>query len=489
MALMIRRVTSDILRIFGDRFLSPEEEKKRLGSITSTDCMPKDSSMPLNEETAINPKGRFWIEAYGCSSSMNDSEIISGILRNEGYLISKTPYDSSVNIIVTCSVKDATEHRMLHRVKKLTELGSPLIVAGCLPKAESRKVEALSPFASLMGPDTIEKVAEVVSSAISGQRQVELEVNESSPKLNIPKIRLNPVVSIVQIASGCLSECSFCQTKLVKGNLKSYRPGDIVRQIKADINQGCKEIWLSSTDNGCYGRDIGSNLASLLQQCCELDGEFKIRIGMMNPMYIPQLLSPLLDILLHESKVLKFLHIPVQSGSDRILRKMRRGHSALTFMKGVQFFRERIPKITIATDIIVGYPSETEEDFQQTVDLLKKTRPDVINISKYSARPGVLASSEKKVPSHITKKRTHTLDKLAKEISLVRNSQWVGWTGNIIIDEVKDNFIQGRNFAYKPVVLDPTHCKKASICALSLGSEIKVTVSKFTKHALWGNLL
>jgi MiaB-like tRNA modifying enzyme len=338
-----------------------------------------------------------------------------------------------------------------------------------------------------MGPNTIAKVTEVVGSAISDRKQVELEVNESLPKLNIPKIHLNRVVSIVQIASGCLSECSFCQTKLVKGNLRSYRPGDIIRQIKSDIKQGCKEIWLSSTDNGCYGRDIGSNLASLLLQCCELDGEFKIRIGMMNPMYIPQLLSPLLDIFLYKSKVLKFLHIPVQSGSDRILQRMRRSHSALTFMKGVQFFRERIPKITIATDIIVGYPSETEEDFQQTVDLITKTEPDIVNISKYSARPGVLASSEKKVPSHITKRRTHTLDKLAKEISSARNSQWVGWSGEIIIDEVKDKFIQGRNFAYKPVVLAPTTNKQANMNDLSLGSEIKVSVFKFSNHALWAN--
>ena len=104
----------------------------------------------------------------------------------------------------------------------------------------------------------------------------------------------------------------FLSDEVGQRKFESHRPGDIVRQIKADINQGCKEIWLSSTDNGCYGRDIGSNLASLLQQCCELDGEFKIRIGMMNPMYIPQLLSPLLDILLHESKVLKFLHIPAK---------------------------------------------------------------------------------------------------------------------------------------------------------------------------------
>lgn len=475
MASMKRIVVKDILMPFEDAF-------------NSSDSKSRDSSTPQNKEGAIRTtKGKFWIEAYGCSSSMNDSEIISGILRNAGYLISETPHDSSVNIIVTCSVKDATEHRMLHRIEKLTKLGSPLVVAGCLPKADRRKVEGLNPTASLMGPNTISKVTEVVGSAILDRKQVELEVNESLPKLNIPKIHLNRVVSIVQIASGCLSECSFCQTKLVKGNLRSYRPGDIIRQIKSDVKQGCKEIWLSSTDNGCYGRDIGSNLASLLLQCCELDGEFKIRIGMMNPMYIPQLLSPLLDIFLHKSKVLKFLHIPVQSGSDRILRRMRRSHSALTFMKGVQFFRERIPKITIATDIIVGYPSETEEDFQQTVDLITKTEPDIVNISKYSARPGVLASSEKKVPSHITKRRTHTLDKLAKEISSARNSQWVGWSGEIIIDEVKDKFIQGRNFAYKPVVLAPTTNKQANLNDFSLGSEIKVSVFKFSNHALWAN--
>lgn len=474
MALMKRRMVNDILRPFEDTF-------------NSSDSKSRDSGTSQNKESTMKTKGKFWVEAYGCSSSMNDSEIISGILRKEGYSKSETPYDSSVNILVTCSVKDATEHRMLHRIEKLTGLGSPLVVAGCLPKADRCKVEALNPAASLMGPDTIAKVTEVVDSAISGRKHVELDVNESLPKLNIPKIRLNRVVSIVQIASGCLSECSFCQTKLVKGNIRSYRPGDIIRQIKADIKQGCKEVWLSSTDNGCYGRDIGSNLASLLLQCCELDGEFKIRIGMMNPMYIPHLSNPLLDIFLHKSKVLKFIHIPVQSGSDRILRKMRRSHSALTFINAVQSFREKIPKITIATDIIVGYPSETEDDFQQTVDLIRKTEPDIVNISKYSARPGVLASSEKKVPSHITKKRTHVLDKLAKEISSARNSQWVGWSGEVIIDEVKDNFIQGRNFAYKPVVVVPNTNKQANMKDLTLGSEIRVSVFKFSNHALWAN--
>ena len=473
-----------------NKFYAFDKKKKLCVPESSADSICRDlASFSLNDGTSTDAKGKFWIEAYGCSSSMNDSEIISGMLRNDGYQISETPQDASVNVIVTCSVKDTTEHRMLHRIAKLSELSNPLVVAGCLPKADRVKVESINSSASLIGPETIERITEVVRSAVSGRKRVELEGDKSSQKLNIPKIRLNSIVSIVQIASGCLSECSFCQTKLVKGNLRSYRPGDIVRQIKADVLQGCKEIWLSSTDNGCYGRDIGTNLASLLSKCCELDGDFKIRVGMMNPMYIPRLLTPLLDIFLQENKILRFLHMPVQSGSDRLLRKMRRGHSAQTFLKAVQIFRDRIPEITIATDIIVGYPSETEEDFQQTVDLLWATKPDIVNISKYSARPGVLASREKKVPSHITKNRSQRLDKIVNDISSLRNSQWVGWTGEILIDEVAENYVQGRNYAYKSVILTSNHNEKVSRDILPLGSRVRVTVFGSSKYALRANLL
>ncbi len=444
--------------------------------------LDKELTLPLNRDSTVGPR-KFWIETYGCSSSINDSEIISGMLKNEGYQISEVLRDASVSIIVTCSVKDSTEHRMLHRISRLSESGIPLIVAGCFPKADRPKVEVVNPQASLIGPDTINKITEVVHSAISGRKRVELEEDKAFQKTALPKIRINPVVSIVQIGSGCLSECSFCQTKLVKGGLRSYRPGDIVKQVEADLIQGCKEIWLSSTDNGCYGRDIGTNLPELVSQCCGLDGDFRLRIGMMNPMYIPQLLSPLLEILLHEDKVLKFLHIPVQSGSNRLLRKMRRGHSAQTFSKAVRIFREKIPSITIATDIIVGYPSETEKDFQQTIDLLEETKPDIVNVSKYSARPGVLASSEKKVPSHICKDRTKRLDVLVKQLSLERNSLWIGWTGDVIIDEVGENLVQGRNYAYKPVVLI-SQDDEAVKTTIPLGAKVKVRVLEYSRHAL-----
>ncbi|MFZ0698352.1 MAG: radical SAM protein, partial [Nitrososphaeraceae archaeon] len=180
---------------------------------------------------------------------------------------------------------------------------------------------------------------------------------------------------------------------------------------------------------------------------------------------------------------------PVQSGSDRILRKMKRGHSAQTFLNAVRVFRDKIPEITIATDIIIGYPSETEDDFRQTVDLLQAARPDIVNVSKYSARPGVLAATEKKVPSHITKNRTRHLDKILKEISFARNSPWEGWTGDIIIDEIAENHVQGRNYAYKPIMVTASNISKVEGDVISLGSKVNVKVIGFSRHALRGNLI
>jgi threonylcarbamoyladenosine tRNA methylthiotransferase CDKAL1 len=440
----------------------------------------------LKQPSQCNKTGRkIWIEAYGCSANINDSEIMSGLLRDDGYCIARNPQEAAVNIIVTCSVKDNTEHRMLTRIAKLSESASPLVVAGCLPKADRPKVQAVNPFASLIGPGTVQKITEVVDSAILGNTQTELEDDgKLSRKINVPKLRLNPIVSIVQIASGCLSQCSFCQTKLVKAGLKSYRPGDILRQIRTDIAQGCREIWLSSTDNGCYGTDIGTDLVDLLRKCCQVEGDFKLRVGMMNPMYIPRLLQGLANVYVQNHQIMKFLHIPVQSGSDRILKKMKRGHSAATFLDAVRIFRDRLPELTIATDVIVGYPTETEQDFQQTINLLQVAQPDIVNLSKYSARPGVSAASEKKVDSHITKRRTQCLDKIVKDISSARNSRWLGWTGEVIIDEIHKNWIQGRNYAYKPIILDALSLCKSHSAIPSLGAKVNAKVVGYSRYAL-----
>lgn len=347
-------------------------------------------------------KPKVWIEAYGCSASMADSEMIGGILKEAGYEIATKRSESALNLIVTCSVKDTTEHKMMSRIRTMVKSGKPLVVAGCLPKADKAKIESASSSASLIGPNSIDKAPDAVRSALSGDRLVALKDSQLD-KVNIPRVRLNPVISIVEIANGCMSECTFCQTKIAKGWLRSYRIGDIVRQIKSDIKSGCKEVWLSSTDNGCYGRDIDSNLVDLLQACCSIEGNFKIRVGMMNPMYLPAILDRMVRLFCENDKLFKFLHIPVQSGSNRVLRKMKRGHTSKTFIDIVQAFRDRIPEMTISTDIIVGFPSETEDDFKQTIDLLERSEPDTVNISRYAARPKTEASGwkEMKVSSQV----------------------------------------------------------------------------------------
>ncbi|OLB91823.1 MAG: 2-methylthioadenine synthetase, partial [Thaumarchaeota archaeon 13_1_40CM_38_12] len=368
---------------------------------------------------------KIWIEAYGCSASFADSEMISGLILNNGHTIAQSEDESDLNMIVTCSVKDATADKMVHRIKTLTS--KPLIVAGCFPKAEQSTVEKFSPQASLLGPNSLGKTLDVVTSTLKGIKRVELADSDLT-KVGLPKVRLNPTVGIVEIASGCMSECTFCQTKLSKGNLKSYRVGDIVRQVTHDIDDGCREVWLTSTDNGCYGFDIGSSLPELIRAVGEIKRDFMIRVGMMNPMYLPRIKNGLLETF-ENPKVFKFLHIPVQSGSDKVLRDMKRGHTSKVFREASESFRKRFERFTISTDIIVGFPSESEEDFIQTLDLIKDTKPDMINLSRYSARPGTKAAEMEQLGVAEVMHRSKQVFELAKKISHEKNKEWMGWKG------------------------------------------------------------
>ncbi|MCV0409337.1 tRNA (N(6)-L-threonylcarbamoyladenosine(37)-C(2))-methylthiotransferase [Nitrosopumilus sp.] len=392
---------------------------------------------------------KIYVEAYGCSASFADSEMISGLIQNGGHTLVGSSSESDLNIVVTCSVKDSTANKMMHRIKSLKT--KPLIVAGCLPKAEQSAVEKFSEKASLLGPNSLGKTIQIINSTLKGRKQIALEDSDLS-KVGLPKVRLNPTVGIVEIASGCLSECTFCQTKLSKGDLSSYRLGDIVRQIQTEIKEGCKEVWLTSTDNGCYGFDIGTDLPSLVDAVVEIPDNFMVRVGMMNPMYMPRIKDKLIESF-DNGKVFKFLHIPVQSGSDKVLHDMKRGHTSGTFRDIVKKARERFEQFTISTDIIVGFPTETEEDFQETIALLDETKPDVVNLSRFSARPGTDAAELKQLDAAEVKRRTKIVFEQISKLSMESNKKWIGWKGRVLFDENTDEGIKGRNFAYKPVAV------------------------------------
>ena len=393
---------------------------------------------------------KIFVEAYGCSASFADSEMISGLIVNGGHTLATDSSESDLNLIVTCSVKDTTANKMMHRIKSLKT--KPLIVAGCLPKAEKSNVEKFSENASLLGPNSLGKTLDVINSTLLGRKQIALEDSDLS-KVGLPKVRLNPTVGIVEIASGCMSECTFCQTKLSKGDLSSYRLGDIVRQVQTEIKEGCKEVWLTSTDNGCYGLDIGTDLPTLVNAVSEIQEDFMIRVGMMNPMYMPRIKQKLIESY-DNDKVFKFLHLPVQSGSDKVLNDMKRGHTSETFREIVKRTKDRFEDFTISTDIIVGFPSETEEDFQKTLTLLDETKPDVVNLSKYSARPGTDAAELKQIDAAEVKRRSKIIFQQISKLSMESNRKWIGWKGKVLFDETTEEGIKGRNFAYKPVFVD-----------------------------------
>lgn len=427
----------------------------------------------------MTPMARVWVEAYGCSASQADSEAISGVLEAGGHTLAASHDEADAGIIVTCSVKDATASRMVHRMKSLSS--KPLVVAGCLPKAELRTVERFAgPRAGVIGPRTVERAADAVDAALAGGRLVALG-DTDGPRAAVPRVRLNPVVGIVEIAAGCMSECSFCQTKLAKGGLRSHRVGDVVRQVREDVGAGCREVWLTSTDNGCYGLDIGSDLPELVGAVSSVPGRFRVRVGMMNPMYMPRILGGLLDACASE-KVYRFMHLPVQSGSAAVLSAMRRANTAAAFAGAAAAFRKRFGRFTVATDVIVGFPGETDGDFEETMGLLRESRPEIVNVSRYSARPGTDAAGMEQVDVGTVRRRSRAASELAASISREANAERVGAVCEaLFVERTDDGGLKGRDDRYRPVYV-------GAGSGAEPGQVRAVRVTGSTDHGLSGEL-
>ena len=394
---------------------------------------------------------KYYLEIFGCSASIADGEMIAGLLKESSLSPVTEPRKADVNIIVTCTVKSATSHRMMHRIKTLSSLNLPLVVAGCMPKTERGLIENINPKASLLGPEDLNRTVETVEATIKGERSIHLE-GSILPKLLLPRIRRNQIIGIVEISSGCLGNCTFCQVKIAKGELTSYNPISIESEVKDALKDGCKEIWLTSQDNGCYGKDIGTDLYSLVNSILSIKGDFKIRFGMMNPEHVQKMIDKLISIMGNE-KIFKFLHMPVQCGSNRVLKAMQRFYSIENFINLAKRFRHEFPLSTLSTDIIVGYPTETEVDFQKTINLIREVKPDIVNISKYGSRPGTQSEKMMQLDPQIMKTRSKKLHIIARDIALQNNSRWIGWCGKVLIDEEVRGAVVGRNFAYRPVLI------------------------------------
>lgn len=395
---------------------------------------------------------KVYFESYGCASNFADEEMMKGLLEEAGFEIVERWEEANLIILNTCNVKLPTSQRMIHRIKFFTQTSKPLLVAGCMPKSERRSIERINPRASLIGPSSIFRIVEVAKKTLEGKKVVFLE-DMKKPKLCLPRKRRNEVIGIVPIATGCLSACSYCIVRFARGRLFSYPHMLITKEVRSLVEDGCREIWLTSQDNGCYGFDRGTNLAELLGEISKIEGKFFIRVGMMNPHFVKVFLDELLKSF-EDERIFKFIHIPVQSGSNKVLEDMGRGYSINDFLKVVKAFRKKFPQITLSTDLIVGYPTEEEEDFEKTLELIEIAKPDVINISKFQPRPLTKASQLKPLRPRVVKERSKKVFGIARRIALERNRRWVGWEGEVLVDEKgKGNSWVSRNFAYKPIII------------------------------------
>jgi threonylcarbamoyladenosine tRNA methylthiotransferase CDKAL1 len=391
-----------------------------------------------------------YIETYGCSVSLGESEIMAGLLEQAGFNVVRNEKIADLIIVITCYVKTPTEQRILFRLKELQEKypDKKLIISGCMPEGIYNKLVDIAPDASLVSTHHITKIVNAVKKTLEGKR-VELLGESDEIKLCLPKIRKNPLIGIVPISSGCNSNCSYCCVRIAKGKLFSYPKEKIIKEVSNCINQGCKEIWITSQDNASY-----KDLPELMNEISRIPGNFFVRIGMMNPNNVLPMLPDLIKAY-KNYKIYNFLHLPVQSGDNEILSRMNRGYNIGDFERIVREFEENL-NYQLWTDVIVGFPGETEEQFNTTLELIKRVRPDWVNVSKYGSRPDTPASKLDQLDPKVMNKRSLILSNLVREISLEKNKKWIGWKGKILISKrgKKENQWFGRNFAYKPVLIE-----------------------------------
>ena len=418
------------------------------------------------------------VESYGCSANIADAEMISGLLSQKGYKVLNNDPNSDLNVIVTCTVKDPTSNKMVKRIKALSSTGKPLIIAGCMPKTELDKILQINDQASLLDPGSVHLAEDAAKAALAGEKFESISSKRSN-KVLLPRLRSNPVVHIAEVSQGCLSKCTFCQVKFARGGLVSYRPLDIVKEIEQAVVDGCREIWLTSQDIGCYGKDIKTSLPELLNIICDIDGDFMVRVGMMNPMHLDDIIDDLITSYM-DPKIFKFLHIPVQSGSDEILKLMKRMHSVNDFELTVKKFRNAFPNISLSTDINVGFPEETDLQFQETLDLVRRINFDTVNVSRFGSRPGTEAYSKPILPHKIVKERSKLMHTVAKSTSHSRNKIWMGWKGKSTIVKNVKNAQVARNPSYKPVILKTN---------LPLGSSVNTEIVNYSANCLVGTLI
>ncbi len=399
-----------------------------------------------------------FLKTYGCTFNIADSQKIYEILLK---LNIQTSSEENADLIVvnTCGVKSNTEQKILSYLKNLYENGRDVIITGCLPfisKKTFEKIQSIIPnFVAIIHPKQIGYFESVIEEYALKNTRCTVIDESAVTKIEKSKIIIrnqDSPIGILQISEGCLGSCSFCATRNARGIAQPFPLENLKDQIDSFLVSQKKEIWLTAQDCGIIV-DHSSNLFRLFDFIAQKQERFYVRIGMVNPEHLLKNINEFLNIF-SSNKFFKFLHIPIQSASDKILKLMNRKYNTSDLELIFSLIREKFPEMSIATDVIIGFPQENQDDFQQTINFLSKYKPDVVNISKFSSRPGTVARGFKPLDSIEIKDRSRKITNLVSKITFERNTGWIGWEGPVLLDEKgKENTVMGRNPSYKCIVV------------------------------------
>lgn len=409
---------------------------------------------------------RVHVEVHGCATTQAEGSSLRALAQRAGHRLVDRPEDADAVVLVTCTVVDTTERRMLERIHALNQQADTLVVSGCMASAQEAMIQEAAPHALILPPGNLDQLVPLLQEGRFTPAPVD--------KAGLPRTIEDGIATIV-INDGCLSRCTFCITKLARPGLRSYPVDSIVEAVREATQRGATEIRLTSMDTGAYGRDLGKTLPDLLQAVAEVPGDHRVRLGMLNPFLGIPFLDEMLEVLA-DPIFYGFLHIPVQSGSDRVLDDMDRHHTVEDFEHVCQQARQVLDEPTIATDVIVGYPTETKEDHQATVDLLERTRPGHVNVTRFSPRPGTPAFRLDEIDGWRVKERSRELSKVRDTLQAEHRARLVDRTVEVTaVEHIVEGTTQCRTDAYDPVVVP---------AEIPVGTRLRVRVTgATTAHA------
>lgn len=454
-----------------------KENKNKLNTNQNNEKSVHDSHIPGTQS--------IYVKTWGCSHNNSDSEYMAGQLGAYGYKIIDNKEEADLWLLNSCTVKNPAEDHFRNYIKEAKSKEKSLVLAGCVPQGHQKSdyIQGLS----VIGVQQIDRVVEVVEETLKGNSvRLFSQKKESGRKaggasLNLPKIRKNPLIEIIAINTGCLNQCTYCKTKHARGNLGSYPIEQIVERAVQSFSEGVVELWLTSEDLGAYGRDIGVSLPELLWQLVKVIPEgAMMRLGMTNPPYILEHLEEIAKIL-QEPRVYSFLHVPVQSASDSVLMEMKREYCAADFRHVVDFLREKVPDVNVATDLICGFPTETDEDFEETMELVKQYKFASLFINQFFPRPGTPAFHMQRIPAQDVKKRTKRVSELFQSYHPYTHK--LNEIQDILVTEISHDKLHyvGHNKCYDQVLVPMQEGL--------MGKKVKVQIFETGKHYMKGRIL